>query len=35
MTTSGGARMASGKKIAEGWLKALGSTVLLGGILRS
>jgi hypothetical protein len=35
MTTSDGARTASGKKVAEGLLKAPGSTVLLGGILRS
>jgi hypothetical protein len=35
MATSGGARTASGKKVAEGRLKGPGSTVLLGEILRS
>jgi hypothetical protein len=33
--TSGGARTVSGKKVAEGLLKAPGSTVPLGKILRS
>jgi hypothetical protein len=35
MTTGGGARTASGKKVAEGLLKAPDSTVLLGKVLRS
>jgi hypothetical protein len=35
LMTSGDARTASGKKLAEGRLKASGSTVLLGEVLRS